>query len=358
MNHKTRLALGMGVCVVGTACSASPTSPEGVAPAADPAATHSAPAASEPLVYFEGSVDTVAGTMQVVTRSATGRFQTETTLPYGDATGSVYFHTCSSGLVGSIYSGGVTAINQMSGTVTALNAVIDAISGTTVTLASGSGAGNSSGIIASYGTVAQTGSTQLQNCTTPTTWSFNDPGGTSFNFVGHADGTPPVTVHTFQFTDTAAIDLARSSLQTFFQSFTATSTDFMLQRLADAGGARNTAICTARADWYVSEYLSTYSGGGNAASGSWNKYGSSSLGVWQAVTTASFTNYFANDGPGSVIFDYGLGSSVQIRLLPGNTGSSCASGIETYDGYNGGCTAPGAVYTLSIGPDRLSTCGF
>ena len=96
--------VGASLMVVAAACSTAPgdsgdpgdpmrsdvgvpSSIEGLPPAAD----------GNALAYFDGTVDSVHGTMNVVYRNRAGDVLAQSTLPYGKAPGDVYFHTCTSG---------------------------------------------------------------------------------------------------------------------------------------------------------------------------------------------------------------------------------------------------------------------
>lgn len=177
-----------GLVVFAGACSSAPdASNEGtVAPsAALPEAPVAAP--SEGLGAFRGSSDPARGTLDIRAGASAGGLATQATLPYGAAAGKVYFHTCSVSYDSSahVLAGTVQAVNLTGAVVRSLNAVVDSVSVTGVTLGSGAGAGSPSGVIASYGDV----SPNSPDCATNIkVWKFGNPTDAQFGFGGHADG--------------------------------------------------------------------------------------------------------------------------------------------------------------------------
>ncbi len=181
-----RMAVGVGLMLASVACSGEAPTPTSDTPSL-PSGSEATPPGS-PLFYFEGSVDTAKGTMAVAYRAPTGELQAQTTLPYGNSAGSVYFHTCGVPTYNAgthQLTGAVQAVNRMATTQSSFIAIIDSVSLAGVTPASGT--------IATYGTVAPNSA----DCGTTQSWVFTNPTDANFTFTGHADGTTagsPVTI--------------------------------------------------------------------------------------------------------------------------------------------------------------------
>jgi hypothetical protein len=181
-----RAILGTSLLAM-TACSSGTSKPDEVVLSPSSAA---APApGGDAFAYFDGVVDPKAGTMTLTMRAPSGDVQPQVaapiTLPYGTTADHAFFHTCSSAYNPGTHqlTGSVQGVNQMSKTVTNFTAVIDSISATGVTLATGT-PGATSGMIASYGTTAPGGVGCPGNAQP---WAFqNTITDTPFTFKGHA----------------------------------------------------------------------------------------------------------------------------------------------------------------------------
>jgi hypothetical protein len=148
-----------------------------------PAPANASPA-SNVLYTFEGSADPRTGVLEVVYRDlAGGVIHPQSVLPTGSGPDTITLHTLANttfweGTCGTTnLCGQVEAINNYTGTVTGLSAMIDWVSDTTVT---NDGPWT-------YGDV-DAGATSMIK-----TWTFSDPNVVQFKFSGHVDGTAPGT---------------------------------------------------------------------------------------------------------------------------------------------------------------------
>ena len=160
-------------------------------PSSDGAASAPAPTApaTSAILYFDGDVDVVHGTITITVRTPSGERKEQVTLPSGTGPGEVYFHTCSVSAYNFVGAGGdftgvVQAVNNMVlGPIPDLTIKMNVITDTGTTFSTSPTTGGF------YGNVPNTGDT---TCTANTlTWMFTQVTTTSFSFSGEADGTPP-----------------------------------------------------------------------------------------------------------------------------------------------------------------------
>lgn len=160
---------------------------------------------------------------------------------------------------------------------------------------------------------------------------------------------------TWTFVDTTADDVTSTSLRTFFSGLGTVPTSSYIFFEIDTKGARSDdgAWCSARADWYVSQYLSVGTGSAAVSDGAWNKWSRGISGTWSSPTTTTYTNYYgaACDGdPYSWCSNWGLGGKY-LGAMPNRTGGECYSRSFS--------TGAGSwEVTITVGATRMDACGF
>jgi hypothetical protein len=171
-------------------------------------------------------------------------------------------------------------------------------------------------------------------------------------------GTATCRVQTFAFTDTTGNDIADNALFQFFQTATASATDYIYFDIVETP-MRRVSWCSVNAAFYRTNYLSKAPTFGTATSGSWNKWRKAPItgNAWQGPDTAGHLNTFGNDCFG----DYSWCSEQfptepQNSIFPDRT-NDC----EIYDLATGFCslsTGTSWQLTIRIASTRLLACGF
>jgi hypothetical protein len=179
---------GVAALLVGAgfvACADKAPDAGNTTPVVVPSVTPPAPGSGAAMMTFEGHYDAKTKELSIAYRVPSTAVGTQAVLPYGTGVDQVYFHTVSVLWQGACGTNNlcapVTARNGYSGIVTNLSAVFNAFAPADVTAV---------GAPYVYGSVpARSGATDGESSTK--TWTFNDPTGANFQFVGYADGTPP-----------------------------------------------------------------------------------------------------------------------------------------------------------------------
>jgi hypothetical protein len=183
---------------------------------------------------------------------------------------------------------------------------------------------------------------------------------------------PASSTHTLSFTDTPGDDLSPTAILDFFESFEASSTDYLLFSIRNSG-PHSPEYCVERADWYQDSYIAlhdevyqwddmfpfgagTLGAGDNFTvdSGDWQKWYRLNGGSWSAPSTLGYRNTFSETWSyiGDWAMDQELGN-VGVLLQP------ASPGVEIKFGYLGDFDwTNGVDFTLQVGSTRLETCGF
>jgi hypothetical protein len=148
-------------------CSSAP--PPSAAPATHPV--------HRTVGTFEGSFDAASRHLRVAYHLDSGDVHTDAVLPYGTGDNQVFFHTLNVAWEGrcgaTTLCADVTAWNKLTSYVENFTAVFDSFSRPDIVAV---------GAPYNYGGVDNGQSASM-------TWSFSDPTGVNFQFVGHAEGT-------------------------------------------------------------------------------------------------------------------------------------------------------------------------
>ncbi len=160
-------------------------------------------------------------------------------------------------------------------------------------------------------------------------------------------------VHTLVINDANGVDNAPPNLiLDWFNGIQgADPSDFIYFAVFGNGVSGPGAWCSSNADWFRTNYITFYNGGGSINSGNWNKWQSADGVNWSGTVNQGFTNYYGGncDGTtGSWCTEWGLGGRT-LGAFPG------APSSESFgSGFNNGQTT----VTIKFGPNRLATCGF
>ena len=155
---------------------------------------------------------------------------------------------------------------------------------------------------------------------------------------------------TLSFLNTMGDDVPDTWLESFLSGAEVYPSDYLRLRVQNPAVPTDFQWCAERADFYTQGYLAFGPTGGEELSGNWDKWYRGEVTEWQ-VTTASYSNLYGDGclGVYSWCPDIFIGDR-GILVLPGD-GGDCEAMVD------GGC-GPGLTFTLWVGRNRLSTCGF
>jgi len=158
-------------------------------------------------------------------------------------------------------------------------------------------------------------------------------------------------VATLAFTDTPGDDASTPAIEQFFQAVPEGASDYLYLSLRGPTVA-DFEICVARADFYGASYLSMAPSFGTATSGAWDKWYRLEGGGWIGPDLSGHDNLFGDDCAGAYSWcaEVGLGGHIPAAA-PAETGI-----CEAFDYIT--CGDGSWTFTLQIGSDRLSACGF
>jgi len=156
----------------------------------------------------------------------------------------------------------------------------------------------------------------------------------------------------FHLLDTAADDAAATSLYDFFAATPALPTDYLHVALSGTG-IEAYEWCAQRADFYRAGYLDLAATGGVATSEGWDIWYRVDGGAWTGPLATLNDSYFGDQCLGAyswcpevLLSDHNLAAS------PGD-GATCEA-RELLAGCGDGTW----VFAVSVGPDRMTACGF
>ncbi|MGL1888887.1 MAG: discoidin domain-containing protein [Reichenbachiella sp.] len=162
---------------------------------------------------------------------------------------------------------------------------------------------------------------------------------------------PPL--YTYGYTDLATNSALTQSLYDFFSSVNGavTSTDYLLFEITGSS-TDDGAICSERADWYVSSYLANATAHTTVTSGTWSRWTQAEGGAWSgAVTTASDNDY----GVGTSTADY---SWCIDKAIGGKNLCTAPGDADDSELFVNGATGTDYTLTIKVGANRMAVCGF
>ena len=161
---------------------------------------------------------------------------------------------------------------------------------------------------------------------------------------------PACAPATFIFADTLGNNIAPEALTNFLSGLTVASTDYILFSISGPGGFR---WCSERADFYRDSYLAMAATGGTVYSGTWNRWSLLEGGSWVGPDTTGYPNSYGWDclEPHAWCSESGLGGRY-ATILPEQV-NECEAADFLY-----GCGTGSWIFSLKIGSQRISTCGF
>jgi hypothetical protein len=158
-------------------------------------------------------------------------------------------------------------------------------------------------------------------------------------------------VATLAFTDTPGDDASTPAIEQFFQAVPEGASDYLYLSLSGPTLA-DFEICVAHADFYGASYLSMAPTLGTATSGAWDKWYRLEGGGWIGPDFSGHDSLFGDDCAGAYSWcaEVGLGGHIPAAA-PAETGI-----CEAFDYIT--CGDGSWTFTLQLGSDRLSACGF
>jgi hypothetical protein len=151
--------------------------------------------------------------------------------------------------------------------------------------------------------------------------------------------------------DTFGDDIGAQDLETWLRQIALRPTDHLLFFVGEVG-LLFFVSCAERADFYVGRYLALAPTGGEALSGSWQKWHKLDFAEWIGPITDGFPNRFGSNcaGPYSWCHDAGLGGHGP-GVAPSEEGI-----CEVFDDTT--CGDGNTSVWIVVGTDRRSACGF
>jgi len=156
----------------------------------------------------------------------------------------------------------------------------------------------------------------------------------------------------FHLVDTPGDDAAAMSLHEFFATTPALPSDYLHVSLS-GGGVEAYEWCAQRADFYRDGYLLFASGGGTATAEGWEIWHRLEGGDWTGPLSTFNDSYFGNQCLGAYSWCPEVLLTDRAAVVAPSEGAACEAQDLTL-----GCGDGTWVFTVSIGPERMTACGF